>query len=170
MSLIAAPDPGWPAAAAAEADRWRACLAEGLVAIHHVGSTAVPGLPARPALDLLVEFATLDACDRARQKIESLGYEWLGEHGQPGRRLARRDDPETGQRLVQVCCLASGDTGIAGQLAFRDVLRANAALRVAYSSVKGACAARHPEGGDEYDKCKSGWIDKVEAQALAHMT
>lgn len=168
MSVIAAPDPSWPAQAQAEADRWRALDLPGLVAIHHIGSTSVPGLPAKPIIDLLPVFETIDACDASRQQIETLGYEWLGELGLPGRRYVRRDEANTGKRLHQAHCYAQGSAEITRHLAFRDVLRANAALRAAYTSVKAKCAALHPGDDRAYGACKSAWIDKAETKALEH--
>lgn len=169
MTFLAAPDPDWPAQATAEAARWRAAGLQGLVTVHHIGSTSVPGLPAKPVIDLLPVFASLAACDASRGAIEGLGYDWMGEFGLPQRRYARLDDSD-GVRRVQAHCYAQGDeTGdreIARHLAMRDALRENAALRAAYTSVKAACAARHPEGGADYGRCKSGWIDKAEARAL----
>ena len=61
---------------------------------------------------------------------------------------------------------ALGRADIRRHLAFRDAPRGNGPLRAAYSAVKGACAARHPEGGVAYGTCKSAWIDKTEARAL----
>ncbi|MGV6848122.1 MAG: GrpB family protein [Marinibacterium sp.] len=170
MTLLAAPDPDWPARAAAEAARWRAADMPGLVQIHHIGSTAVPGLPAKPVIDLLAEFDGLSSCEAARGAIEALGYDWMGAHGLPRRRYARADDPVTGRRLFQIHCYAAGDGEAVRHLAFRDALSGNAALRAAYTSVKAACAARHPEGGAQYGACKSGWIDKTEARAMAART
>lgn len=170
MSLLSAPDPTWPAQAQVEAELWRSAGMQGLIAIHHIGSTSVPGLPAKPIIDLLPVFGRLEACEDARQHIEQLGYEWMGAFGLPGRRYVRRNDPETGKRLVQAHCYAAGSTEIARHLAFRDALRQNAALRAAYSSVKARCAALHPGDHRAYGACKSGWIDKTERTALERQT
>lgn len=170
MSLISAPDPAWPAQAQAEAERWRVTGMQGLVTIHHIGSTSVPGLPARPVIDLLPVFRDINAGDAARTHVEELGYEWLGEFGLPGRRYARRDDPRTGKRLVQAHCYTVGSPEITRHLAFRDALRDNAALRAAYTSVKAKCAAHHPGDSDGYGDCKSDWIDKIERTALERQT
>jgi len=166
MSLLAAPNTDWPGMAQVEADRWRAAIPEGLVTIHHIGSTSVAGLPAKPILDLLPVFETEAAADAAQRAIEALGYDWMGAFGLPGRRYCRLFDPETGQRRVHAHAYARGHPDIRRHLAFRDALRANAALRAAYSSVKAGCAARHPDGGAAYSACKSGWIAKAEARAL----
>lgn len=90
--------------------------------------------------------------------------------GLPRRRYVRLDDPETGRRIVQAHCYATGDGEITRHIAFRDALRENAALRAAYTSVKASCAARHPDGGPDYGMCKSGWVTKAEAQALENRT
>lgn len=165
MSVIVAPDPAWPGRAKDEIHRWEGHV-EGLAAVHHIGSTSVPGLPAKPVIDLLAVYRTDVDRDKARPAVEALGYEWLGEYGLKGRAYVRKDDPDTGRRAFQVHGYAQGHPDIARHLAFRDALRKNPALRAAYASVKGACAARHPDGGAGYGACKSGWIDKVEARAL----
>jgi len=167
VSLIAPPDPTWPAQAQVEADRWRGADLAGLIAVHHIGSTSVPGLPAMPIIDLLPEFVDEAAMDAARPRIEALGYEWLAEFGLPGRRYCRRDDTASGKRLVQAHCYAKGSSEITRHLAFRDALRANAPLRAAYSAVKGKCAALHPGDHQAYGACKSPWIEKAEARAVA---
>ncbi|GAB5437045.1 GrpB family protein [Falsiruegeria mediterranea] len=168
MSLIVAPDPNWPVQAQAEADRWRALELPGLVTIHHIGSTSVPGLPAKPIIDLLPVFETTDACDAVQTRIESIGYEWLGEFGLPGRRYVRLIDPDTGKRLFHAHCYAQGSAEITRHLALRDVLRDNAPLRAAYTSVKARCAALHPGDHQAYGACKADWIDKAETKALEH--
>lgn len=165
MTFLSAPDPKWSEEARAEIARWQEGIT-GLLDIHHIGSTSVPGLPAKPILDLLAVFDTPQSQEASRGGLASLGYEWMGEYGLPGRSYARLDDPITGQRIVQAHGYATGHPDIARHLAFRDALRSNQALRVAYTSIKAACAARHPEGGEAYGACKSEWIRKTEAKAL----
>jgi GrpB-like predicted nucleotidyltransferase (UPF0157 family) len=153
----------------AEIGRWMEGVPE-LLKVHHIGSTSVPGLPAKPVIDLLPVFTDAAARDRAKAAVAALGYDWLGEKGLAGRAYARRDCPETGRRLFHAHCHAGGHPGIRRHLAFRDALRDNAALRAGYTSVKAACAARHPDGGRDYQACKSEWIDQVEAKALQRLT
>lgn len=169
MTLLVAPDPNWPAQASDEIARWSKAV-EGLIKIHHIGSTSIAGMPARPVIDLMPVFIDDKAQRAAQFPVEKLGYEWLGEYGLEGRRYARFDDPETGARRIQAHCYAKGHLDVRRHLAFRDALRANPALRAGYASVKGACAARHPEGGQAYSACKSGWIDKTEALALERLS
>lgn len=165
MSLLVPYNGTWPMRAAEEVQRWHDCI-KGLITVHHIGSTSVRGLPAKPILDLLPVFASATAADAARTAIEAMGYEWMGAFGLKGRRYCRRFDPATGDRLVHAHAYVEGHADIRRHLAFRDALRRNAPLRAAYASVKAACAARHPEGGAAYGACKSDWIAKTEARAL----
>ncbi|MEO9824929.1 MAG: GrpB family protein [Paracoccaceae bacterium] len=166
MSLLVAPDPAWPKRAVTEIERWLEAV-DGLTTVHHIGSTSILGMPAKPIIDLLPVFENEPAQHAAQTAVEAMGYEWLGAYGLEGRSYARMDDADTGVRQVQAHCYALGHADIARHLAFRDALRDNAALRAGYASIKGACAARHPEGGAAYGACKSDWIDKAEARALA---
>ena len=165
MTLVVAYDDKWPALAAQEAERWSS-LVTGLVTVHHIGSTAVPGLPAKPILDLLPVFSDVASAAAARDDVEAMGNEWMGPFGLEGRRYCRLTDQVSGDRLIHAHAYVQGHADIRRHLAFRDALRANAPLRAAYASVKAACAARHPEGGAAYGDCKSGWIAKTEARAL----
>lgn len=169
MSLIVAPDPEWPAMAQEEISRWMRADLPGLVEVFHIGSTSVPGLPAKPIIDLLPVFDTLDSADAARAGIEALGYEWMGAFGLPDRRYVRLDDA-AGQRRVQAHCYPQGSPEITRHLAFRDALRSNASLRAGYTSVKARCAALHPGDRDAYGDCKSDWVAKAEARALERLT
>ena len=158
-------DGTWQTQANDEMQCWHDTV-EGLITVHHIGSTAVHGLPAKPILDLLPVFADEAAADASRGAGEAMGYEWMGAFGLDGRRYCRRFDPDTGERRVHAHAYVQGHADIRRHLAFRDALRDNASLRAAYASVKGACAARHPEGGAAYGTCKSAWIAKAEARAL----
>ena len=109
MIRLAPPDPAWPNMAKAEADRWFSADLPGLVTIHHIGSTSVPGLPAKPIVDLLPVFSGYDRIEEVQEKVEALGYVWMGENGLPGRRYVQLDDPETGTRVVAKYHINSGN-------------------------------------------------------------
>ena len=79
-------DPAWAAAFAAEADNIAAALGTTAVRIHHIGSTAIPDIQAKPIIDLLLEVDSLDGLDRKAARLEALGYEALGEFGIAQRR------------------------------------------------------------------------------------
>ncbi len=169
MSVLVPPSPDWPAKARTEMDRWQAACGADLIEIHHIGSTSVNGLPAKPVIDLLPVFVSESVLDAAEADVLALGYEWLGPYGLPGRRYCRLDDDVTGQRRVQAHAYASGSPEIRRHLAFRDWLRASPENAGAYAAEKKRCAGLFPEGGPSYQDCKSAWIDTAEATALEAM-
>src|SRR3954454_24417005 len=160
--------PEWAALAAREIGRLAAALgAERLAAAHHIGSTAMPGIRAKPIVDLLGEVASLAALDAAADLVRGLGYDWRGEFGLPGRRFCTLDDAATGRRLVHLHCYAAGAPDVELHLAFRDHLRAQPGLPRAYEGEKLRCRALWPEDRRAYTAAKSAWIDVVVREALA---
>jgi GrpB-like predicted nucleotidyltransferase (UPF0157 family) len=139
-----------------------------LIAIHHVGSTAIPGICAKPILDLMPEVALLGELDASRGALESLGYEWWGEYGIQGRKYCTLNEPVTGRRLVQLHCFETGSPEIERRLAFRDYLRANPDQALAYDREKRRCRDLHPDDSHAYTDAKSAWIESVMLRALAH--
>ena len=83
-------DPAWPEEFRREAAAIARILGDNLTAIHHIGSTAVPGLAAKPIIDIMPVVRSLGAVDGSRAALESLGYEYLGEFGIPGGAICAR--------------------------------------------------------------------------------
>lgn len=165
VELVAC-DPDWARQAQAEAERLSASAGPCLVVVHHIGSTAIPGIRAKPVIDLLPVVRSLAAFDAYRRSIEALGYEWWGEYGLPGRRYCTKSDPRTGRRLVQAHCYEQGSPEVTRHLAFRDYLRANPDIAAEYGRMKEACRDAHPADSHAYSDCKEGWIRRIEADAL----
>jgi GrpB-like predicted nucleotidyltransferase (UPF0157 family) len=160
-------DPAWAENAQREAQRIAAAVGDLIVSVHHIGSTAVPNICAKPILDLMPVVRDLSELDVARPVIEGLGYAWWGEYGLNGRRYCTFDDPETSRRKVQLHCFQVSSSEIERLLAFRDCLRSDPHLAQAYEVEKMRCQALHPNDSNAYSACKGAWIRQIEAAALS---
>jgi GrpB-like predicted nucleotidyltransferase (UPF0157 family) len=161
------PDPGWVSKAKQEGSALAAALGSCLVTAHHVGSTAIPGIHAKPILDLMPVVTSLDELDACRPAVEALGYAWWGEFGLPGRRYCTKTDHVAQRRQVQLHCYVRGSPEIERHLAFRDYLRARPDVARDYEREKLRCRTLHSDNSHAYADCKGAWIKKVEAEALA---
>jgi GrpB-like predicted nucleotidyltransferase (UPF0157 family) len=159
-------DPGWRDAFASEAQRIVAALDGFELAVHHIGSTSIPGIHAKPILDLLLEVPDLGALDASSAAMEALGYQVMGEFGIPGRRYFRRDDA-AGVRTHQVHAFLAGSREVARHLAFRDYLRAHPDQAQRYSELKRALAAEHARDADAYMDGKDDFIREMDRRAAA---
>ncbi|HEX2842988.1 GrpB family protein [Hyphomicrobium sp.] len=159
-------DPRWAARADEVSAALSAALGPIVVTVHHVGSTAIPGMSAKPILDLIPVVPSLPELDRHRNAIEAIGYEWWGELGLPGRRYCTKTDPHTGRRLVQLHCYEIGSSEIDRHLAFRDYLRQRPDVARAYDREKARCRSLHTDDSHAYSDCKNAWIKMVETEAL----
>lgn len=160
---VAAHDSAW-AGRFSEAAEALAQAFGAVVAIHHIGSTSVPGLAAKPIIDLCVEIDTLARADAREADVVALGYEALGEHGLPRRRYYRRE--ENGERTHHVHLWAAGDPEVARHLAFRDYLIAHPDVADRYGDLKTALAAQFEWDVDGYIAGKDAFVEDIEVQAL----
>jgi len=157
-------DPRWRDAFESEAQHVAAALGENVVAIHHIGSTAIPGIYAKPVVDLLVEVRDVAGADGRSSAMESLGYEVMGEYGIHGRRYFRKDTRE-GIRTHNVHAFEVGSAEVERHLAFRDYMIAHPLDAQRYSELKRRLAEEHPQSMDGYMDGKDGFIKEMDRRA-----
>jgi GrpB-like predicted nucleotidyltransferase (UPF0157 family) len=133
--------------------------------VHHIGSTSVPGLAAKPIIDLMPLVTDLADLDRERSSVETLGYSWHGEFGMLGRRYCTLSD-EAGKRIVQLHFFKVDSPHVERHIAFRDYLRAHSYVADAYEREKRRARDLHPNDSHAYTDEKAAWIQHTEAMAL----
>jgi GrpB-like predicted nucleotidyltransferase (UPF0157 family) len=163
MSIRLAPyDPAWPARFEREVERIRAACAPLPIRLDHVGSTAVPGLAAKPIIDVLGARPAGSDPTPYVAAMTGLGWAHRGENGVPGRDYFRLGDPE---RTHHLHLFEEGHPRWQAHLDFRDALRARPALRREYERLKRTLAARFPEDREAYTSAKAPFIEAVLAAA-----
>lgn len=166
-TIVLAPhDPGWATAFAREASAITNALAGLSVELHHIGSTAISDIVAKPVIDMLAIVPSVDALDARAHLLTALGYEALGEFGIPGRRYFRKNALD-GARTHQLHAFAAGSPHIERHLDFRDFLRAFPAEAAAYETLKKELAARCGSDMAAYSDGKTEFIRRVERRAAA---
>jgi GrpB-like predicted nucleotidyltransferase (UPF0157 family) len=156
--------PLWPQDFEAESANLFSLLGAELLSVHHIGSTSVPGLAAKPIIDLLPLVRNIHAIDDCTPKLEATGYKAWGEYGLPGRRLFTKDRIDI--RTHNVHIYQDRDPAIERHLAFSDYLRSHPQIRDEYAEVKRQAYAQHPADIAAYSQAKDDWIKRVEKLAL----
>lgn len=134
--------------------------------IYHIGSTAVPGLCAKPVIDIMPVVYSLAAADDAADKFRAAGYEYLGEFGIPGRRYLRKGGDE---RTHQVHIFSVNDRlNVERHLAVRDYLRTHPAAAGQYGELKKILAEKFPYDIEAYCNGKESFVAELEKTALLH--
>jgi len=150
-------DPDWPSAFEAERQRLASALGPLACGIEHYGSTSVPGLSAKPILDILVGVAALDEWKHCHSPLISLGYDYAANAGVDGHHIfGRGRDMSERTHLVHVVLF--GGESWTGNLAFRDALRSDVELRDAYLRVKQAAVEAAPDSRSRYNELKQDFI------------
>ena len=168
-------DPEWPDRFAREREHLFACLPEDLVLrIEHFGSTAVPGLAAKPIVDMLVEVADLPAT-RARiaPVLEAQGYDYFwrpthGDDGPPFYAWFIKRHSDSGARSHHIHMVDASFTGHWDRLLFRDYLIEQPALAEEYAALKRSLAQESPNDRAAYTVGKTEFVTRVTGQALRH--
>ncbi len=156
--------PDWPLEFEREAGRLRGFFKDEIIAIHHIGSTSVPGLAAKPVIDLLPVVRDIKTVDALTPQLEKEGYRAWGEYGLAGRRFFSKD--RNRYRTHNIHIYEEGHPDIVRHLAFCAYLRANPDACRAYETIKRLAYAKHPSNIDAYNDAKNDWIKELEPVAL----
>jgi len=162
---VVAHDPAWRRGFDTEAKQITRALGDIVVAVHHIGSTAIPGIFAKPIIDLVLEVDDVVRLDEKSSAMEKLGYEVMGERGIPGRRYFRKHNA-SGVRTHHVHAFAAGSAEVERHIAFRDYMIAHPAEAQAYSTLKQQLAQEHPYDTQAYQDGKGAFIKEYEAKAV----
>jgi len=166
MTVFVVPySPHWVKAFEQEAKAIRRALPDVQIVLHHIGSTAIPGILAKPIIDILGVVDDLEALDQRSARMGDLGYEVMGPFGIEGRRYFRKFDA-TGRRTHHLHVFSQGSPHIERHLAFRDYLRNNPMKAAAYSDLKAKITTGEAVSWDEYMDAKGPFIAETEKAAL----
>lgn len=158
VNRLVAYNPLWPQAYAEEVARIRPALGALALAIEHEGSTSVPGLSAKPIIDIQVGVAHIDEGLRFIEPLAGLGYDYAGDQGIPEHHIFGRGVVRT--HLVHIAVFES--EAWFRTLRFRDRLRADPELRATYQALKLDLAAGAVTRA-EYTAGKTAFIERVSA-------
>ncbi|OMD63331.1 hypothetical protein BSK62_21615 [Paenibacillus odorifer] len=146
-----------------EAQKIKDIFADALVDIHHIGSTSVPGLKAKPIIDIMPVVRNIEAVDGFNQQMTALGYECMGEFGISGRRYFRKGG-NSRTHHVHVFQM-DNKIDIGRHLAVRDYLRSHPEAVKQYGDLKDTLAKQFPEDIGAYIDGKEEFVVNLEKTA-----
>ena len=166
---LVAYDPKWPAHYEAEIARVSKALPAGLiVAAEHFGSTAIPGLAAKPIIDILIAVRSLsEARAVAVGPLDALGYAFWSDNPKTDRLFFVKGLPPSAPQRTHHLHMTEIGGEMWQRLIFRDYLRAHPDETARYAALKHALAARHSQDREAYTDAKSAYVDAVLANAAA---
>lgn len=129
--------------------------------VEHIGSTAVPGLDAKPIIDMAVQIPSFRRLPLCIRRLEAAGYAYKGEYGLPGRHFFVRGDPVTHHLHL----VADGSRHWDDWIAFRDYLRARPDEVRRYDALKKRLARRYKHDRDAYTRAKTPCVNRMLARA-----
>jgi GrpB-like predicted nucleotidyltransferase (UPF0157 family) len=156
-------DPQWRSIFHTESQYIANALGKNAIAIHHIGSTAIETIYAKPIVDILVEVQDLREVDDRNLAMESLGYEVMGEFGIEDRRFFRKDNHE-GIRTHHVHIFEVNSAQVKRHLGFRDYMLSHPEAAQEYSNLKQKLAIEYPNNITEYQSGKAEFIKEIDRQ------
>ncbi len=158
-------DPKWRDAFEQEKQQLLPVFNSNLIAIHHIGSTAISNIYAKPIIDFLIEVKEIAKVDECNLSMEALGYEVMGEFGISGRRYFRKSNI-AGVRTHHVHIFKVGEPEVEKHLVFRDYMMNHQEDAQQYSDLKRELARNYPNDIDSYMDGKNEFIQQMIAKAV----
>lgn len=163
---IAEYDERWPGLFDAEAALLRAVIGTFITdGIHHIGSTSVPGLAAKPVIDIMAGVEDLEQSRRCIELVAPLNYLYAPYKADVEHWFCK---PDPGFRTHHLHLVPTGSARFRETLAFRDHLREDDAVAAEYAALKRDLAARHGRDRDAYTDAKGDFVAEVLARAPRH--
>jgi GrpB-like predicted nucleotidyltransferase (UPF0157 family) len=156
-------DSTWKQKYEVEAKKIKKIFKEIFENIHHIGSTAIPPIKAKPMIDILVEVKDINKVDNYNKSMGKLGYEALGEYGIPGRRFFQKGGIF---RTHHVHIFQVRNKEIKRHIDFRDYLISYPSDAKKYSLLKEKLAKKYHYDIDKYQEGKSNFIKKIEKKLI----
>jgi GrpB-like predicted nucleotidyltransferase (UPF0157 family) len=153
----------WSVMFTEEAEKLNLIFGIEMVDIYHFGSTAVPGLKAKPIIDMMPVVRDINDVDQYNEEMKKIGYEPKGENGIPGRRYFQKGGDN---RTHHVHIYQAGSDEIKRHLAFRDYLRSHPDVMKIYGELKEKLAQQYPYDIDSYINGKDQFARELEVKAL----
>lgn len=157
---LSAYDPGWADKYLLEAERLTAILSAEILAIHHIGSTAIPNIYAKPIIDILIVVKDIERIEHYNDQMAALDYAARGENGIPGRRYFSKEIQ--GTRTHHVHIFQVGNPEIDRHIKFRDYLLTDSEEAQAYSRLKIELAKIYSDNVLYYTEAKSDFIHDID--------
>ena len=157
-------NPIWRSLFQTESTQIAIALAGNFIAIHHIGSTSIETIYAKPIIDILVEVKSIDRVDEQNSSMQLLGYQCMGEFGIKERRFFLKDN-SAGSRTHHVHAFEVGSAQITRHLAFRDYLNVHVEDALTYSSLKRSLGSKYPNDIEGYMNGKHDFIQEIDRKA-----
>ena len=160
-------NPEWKNLFKTEARAIATILGSNAIDIHHIGSTSIPNIYAKPIIDILVAVKEIDRVDSKSSSMENLGYQAMGEFGIEDRRFFRKHN-SSGIRTHHVHIFPANSPQIKRHLAFRDYIIAHPASAEQYSNLKRQLAQQYPHDIESYMDGKDAFIKDIDRKAIQY--
>lgn len=154
-------NPSWKKAFEIVSDAFQSIQIKTSLRLHHIGSTSIPDIHAKPILDVLGEAGSLEELDKSRSSFESLGFTWKGEYGIPMRRYCVLYDSEQKYGFIHLHVFPKDHDEIARHLFFRDFLVSHPQRAKEYEALKIGLKETLAHQREKYTESKTNFIRDI---------